>query len=255
MTESSNPRGGEVDDSTAPSPATPPQVAHLHNAAKNPKTLPRDARISQTLTAAETHGDKLAAWRAGQLQRIRDIANSKDAKARDAELKARSPPEAENEERAKRLEGPYTEADLNKRFNGRWVFSPRFGKVESDKTRQIDDLTISRVNGLTRIGERIVLDTVDSALDLLQQQKDNDKAKGRHRQYRLFKGDHQSAYRQCPINPDDYDVAVVGIYHPDRADLVYYIHHSLPFGSKASCLHYTRVAKGICAILWYWLLL
>ncbi|KAF4682327.1 hypothetical protein FOZ60_010744 [Perkinsus olseni] len=344
MTESSNPGSGEVEGSTAPSPATPAQVAHLHNAAKNPKTLPKDARISQTLTAAEAHGDKLAAWRAGQLQRIRDIANSKDAKARDAELKARSPPEvralikhlnlgaldlllreanhpdhslchelaagfrltgdsssnglyppkedkpatpkhellnqaesirdlmkqasrrpaadvvktlwtqAENEVRAKRLEGPYTEADLNKRFNGRWVFSPRFGKVESDKTREIDDLTISGVNGLTRIGERIVLDTVDCALDLLQQQKDN-KAKGRHGQYRLFKGDHQSAYRQCPINPDDYDVAVVGIYHPDRTDLVYYIHHSLPFGSKASCLHYTRVAKGICAILWYWLLL
>ncbi|KAF4682330.1 hypothetical protein FOZ60_010747 [Perkinsus olseni] len=224
--------------------------------------MPLPISSIRALTAAEAHGDKLAAWRAGQLQRIRDIANSKDAKARDAELKARSPPEVRaliKHLNLGALDLLLREANhpdhslchelaagfrLTGDLSSNGLYPPKEDKPATPKHELLNQAESIR-DLMKQASRRPAADVVKNFMDA-----------GRERgNTASSKGDHQSAYRQCPINPDDYDVAVVGIYHPDRTDLVYYIHHSLPFGSKASCLHYTRVAKGICAILWYWLLL
>ncbi|KAF4650196.1 hypothetical protein FOL47_001374 [Perkinsus chesapeaki] len=153
-----------------------------------------------------------------------------------------------------RLEGPYTRQQMDSLFGDRWLFSERFPKTESDKIREIDDLTSSMVNSLTAVPEKLFLDTIDDVIYALREAYQQDQHRGKvPRHHSMFRLDHAQAYRQCPTNPRDYDILAVRLTLPgcpSRQDSDrYFIHRCLPFGARASVHAYTRVSRAIVAVL------
>ncbi len=72
------------------------------------------------------------------------------------------------------------------------------------------------------------------------------------RQPVFAKGDHEKAYRNWPVHPDEqiYLVSLVwdeavGPHGGFRA----YVHKALPFGALAAVWQYTRISQGVCHIL------
>ena len=59
------------------------------------------------------------------------------------------------------LKGPYSPAEMDQRYNGRWLPVRRFPVVQKDKLRPIDDLRENRVNDTFSSTERATLDALD----------------------------------------------------------------------------------------------
>ena len=66
------------------------------------------------------------------------------------------------------------------------------------------------------------------------------------------KGDHEKAYRQWPVSPEDYALLVTLVW----SDMVghsggfeAYAHRALPFGALAAVIIYTCISQGVCHIL------
>ena len=55
------------------------------------------------------------------------------------------------------LKGPYSPAEMDQRYNGRWLPVRRFPVVQKDKLRPIDDLRENRVNDTFSSTERATL--------------------------------------------------------------------------------------------------
>ena len=60
------------------------------------------------------------------------------------------------------LQGPLSEAEVANRLGPLFVASPRFGLVQSDKTRPIDDMSVSLTNSAFAAKYKLDLDGVDS---------------------------------------------------------------------------------------------
>ncbi|KAF4684354.1 hypothetical protein FOZ60_007953 [Perkinsus olseni] len=127
-----------------------------------------------------------------------------------------------------RLRGPFTEQQLNHNHNGRWLYSPRFPKRESDKIRGIDDMKASSVNLLTSVPELIHLDNLDNLIAALQLCKEHDSQHKLRRHYVIAKGDHRQAYRQVAVHGDDYDVLYVRLRNPNTGTWNFFQHLTLP---------------------------
>ena len=63
------------------------------------------------------------------------------------------------------------------------------------------------------------------------------------------KGDHEKAYRQWPVHPDDHHLVVTLVWHRQRKTFRAYAHAALPFGAFAAVWQHTRVSQGCCRIL------
>eukprot|EP00438_Fugacium_kawagutii_P026669 Skav231876 [mRNA] locus=scaffold54:141135:141833:- [translate_table: standard] len=59
------------------------------------------------------------------------------------------------------LDGPHTEEEMRRRHGPLFISSPRFGLVQNDKLRPIDDLSISLVNSAFSPGYKLDLSGVD----------------------------------------------------------------------------------------------
>lgn len=116
-------------------------------------------------------------------------------------------------------------------------------------------MTISGVNRLVSIPERVKLDTVDDLTDALALFKSGDSRTGLCRSYHIFKGDHAQAYRQVCTSPLDRDVLAVRLQRPDglanaNSDHTAYFEHAcMAFGHRASMLQYSRLTRAIVGIL------
>ena len=59
------------------------------------------------------------------------------------------------------LQGPYSESEVKELYGPLFVCSPRFGLVQSDKVRPIDDMSISMVNSAFAPQYKLALEGVD----------------------------------------------------------------------------------------------
>ncbi|KAF4651137.1 hypothetical protein FOL47_000632 [Perkinsus chesapeaki] len=126
---------------------------------------------------------------------------------------------------------------------------PEIPKVEPDKTREIDDMTISGVNSLVSVPEKVTLDHIDDLVEALFHFRRGEQARGLQRRYLVYKGDHAHAYRQVCTSPLDRDVLAVRLRNPEDGKYYYFEHACLAFGHRASLLRYSRVARAIVNIL------
>ena len=59
------------------------------------------------------------------------------------------------------LRGPFSWEQIDKKYQGTWVPSKRFGVVQGEKTRAVDDLSEFLINSTVSESEKIVLEGID----------------------------------------------------------------------------------------------
>lgn len=168
------------------------------------------------------------------------------------------------------LEGPLSEAQVTSRLGPLFVASPRFGLVQSDKIRPIDDMSVSLVNSAFAARYKLDLDGVDSisvlcrtAVEAVQADRqvvleleDGSQLRGvLHEslsvsQARSLHGrtlDLEAAYKQMLVRASSLWTSVLLV--PDgRGGKGYFISQVLPFGASASVFAFNRVARAIHCI-------
>ena len=60
------------------------------------------------------------------------------------------------------LRGPFTFEEIDQKYGGTWIASKRFGVVQGEKTRAVDDLSEFLINASVTETDKVILDAVDS---------------------------------------------------------------------------------------------
>ena len=122
--------------------------------------------------------------------------------------------------------------------------SPRFGIIQGEKVRCIDDFSRSGVNAAVRTHESPRPHTIDvvSGLALLIMSSSCSSSKWVSRGFDL-----KDAYRQCAVHPDSLAYSHIVVVDPSRMRPFVFQMVALPFGSIKSVHGFLRVAHSI----WY----
>ena len=114
----------------------------------------------------------------------------------------------------------------------------RFGAKQDSKLRACGDLKHSLTNQCCQVRTPIQLVSWGHLAQLSQL------CGGSSGEWRLFKADHEAAYKQLPIAPADQRTAVVALRHPHSKQWFGFITRTLVFGSVAAVLRY-NIISGI----------
>ena len=168
------------------------------------------------------------------------------------------------------LSGPHSEYELEAMLGPRFVVSRRFGLVQSDKIRAIDDLSESFVNAAYGSSYKLDLPGIDGVstmartwLEAISEQGDvsfrlsNDLVL-RGRLHDSLEGgrafhirgrtlDLDAAYKQILISKSSLWCSVLAIENPAGAKKLF-LAHVLPFGASASVYAFNRLARALHTI-------
>ena len=171
------------------------------------------------------------------------------------------------------LRGPFSSSEIDARVGPDWVASKRFGIVQGEKIRAVDDLSEYMVNSTVSESEKIVLDGVDEILAVARffggattqgvpefklPAQDGTVFKGRlHDDFRngrsrLLRGralDLKSAYRQLACHPDDRWASVLAVLDVDHDRVMFFESLALPFGATSSVTGFNRTARALRVIM------
>ena len=163
------------------------------------------------------------------------------------------------------LAGPYELDDL--KFLGDFTLSRRFGIVQGEKVRPIDDYSVSNVNSALASAEAIDPADIDQICanarlhaDALCIDEEMRHVRSpffgikRHadlKDEKLFGRiyDIASAYKQLAVLPSQRHLTVVAVFDPSTGQPKVFRQLSLPFGAAAAVLAFNWVATSLCAIL------
>ncbi|CAE7708446.1 slc10a7 [Symbiodinium sp. CCMP2592] len=144
------------------------------------------------------------------------------------------------------LETGHTQAPEN------CVLGRRFPVVQGDKTRPIDDLSISSVNSSLGSDEKIVVQPSSSTISLaLHIQSRCLSSRRRASQPAGMKGrtfDLKTAFKQLGIATEDLPFAKVSVWNPDAAAPAVLALKALPFGATGSVHGFSRCSLAIWQI-------
>ena len=129
------------------------------------------------------------------------------------------------------------------------VLSRRFAVRQSNKTRPIDDMSVSLVNSTLGAEEKVVVMPTSTTVLLVQHLLAGaNKCRGRQDRLTGRTFDLKSAYRQLAIHPADLDFAKVALYCPkSRAPVVLSL-KALPFGATGSVHGFDRCSIALWAL-------
>ena len=165
------------------------------------------------------------------------------------------------------IQGPLDEAQVAARLGPLFVASKRFGLVQSDKVRRIDNLTDSLVNSAFGSSYKLELEGVDGIsvlartfLEATDDQgvvsvtlKDGSRRVGKLHpsltvaQARSLGGrtlDLDAAYKQVLVSKATQWCNVIAVDDP-QGERRLFISHVLPFGASASVYGFNKVAKAL----------
>ena len=71
---------------------------------------------------------------------------------------------------------------------------------------------------------------------------------GKSRDWALLKADHEAAYEQLPLRPQDQSRAIIALKHPVTGKWFGFGSHTLVFGATAAVLHYNVFSRLINAL-------
>ena len=121
------------------------------------------------------------------------------------------------------------------------IISRRFGLVQPNKTRLIDDLSASGINDTVQAEETPTPHTVDvaagmitSAMRLLP---------GERRKGRAY--DLVSAHRQLAVSDESRWASYVALWDHEKRDVAVFALHALPFGASRSVFSFLRVIHSV----------
>ncbi|CAE7838062.1 URC1 [Symbiodinium sp. CCMP2592] len=144
------------------------------------------------------------------------------------------------------LETGHTQAPEN------CVLGRRFPVVQGDKTRPIDDLSVSSVNSSLGSDEKIVVQPSSSTISLaLHIQSRCLSSKRKASQPAGMKGrtfDLKTAFKQLGIATEDLPFAKVSVWNPDAAAPAVLALKALPFGATGSVHGFSRCSLAIWQI-------
>ena len=166
------------------------------------------------------------------------------------------------------LEGPLEADELDRRFPGGWLPMRRFGIIQGNKVRPIDDCRESGLNEVYEVKNGLDLHDVDviaSAARLamrvgagsvtsyapcgeqpLEFSIHNGWVDELKRGWVGRRLDLKAAYKQIPLDPSSRALAVVCVFRPgspDRPGL--FQTNVLPFGATSSVFAFNRLARGL----------
>lgn len=151
----------------------------------------------------------------------------------------------------------------------------RFGVIQGEKCRQIDDFSRFFVNGCTTVDEHVDLDGVDQIvnigkawIDLIEDAKQNkgafqarweDGSVTKHWCHKAFTDhptqiqgsaiDLEEAYKQCPVELTQSRYGIFAIKNPGTKEVHFFFARALPFGAK-SCVHgFNRASRVLNSLL------
>ncbi len=165
------------------------------------------------------------------------------------------------------LEGPYTEKEVSEKFGPLFVASPRFGLVQSDKIRPIDDMSVSLVNSSFSAGYALDLDGVDGVAILARSFLEC-VSEGASVAMRLSDGaylcgslhesfsveeartlcgrtlDLESAYKQMLVKESSLWASIL-LVDDASGQKHFFVSQVLPFGVAAAVYSFNRIARAI----------
>ena len=171
------------------------------------------------------------------------------------------------------LRGPFSSSEIDARVGPEWVASKRFGIVQGEKIRAVDDLSEYMVNSTVSESEKIVLDGVDEILavarffggattggvpefkipapdgSVFRGRLHDDFRKGRSRLLRGRALDLKSAYKQLACHPEDRWASVLAVLDVDRDRVMFFESLALPFGATSSVTGFNRTARALRIIM------
>ena len=168
------------------------------------------------------------------------------------------------------LEGPFQPSQIDDNMGSNWLPVRRFGVLQKDKLRPIDDFKENQVNKTFASSEKLELRTTDHTLWslftvlkflLFDGRLDFVLSSGEHLcaevhpawksiepNFKTSCIDLKSAYKQLPLNEDNYKDSVVTIWNPDKKCVECFVMKVLPFGAAASVHHFLRVSTFLQAV-------
>ena len=165
------------------------------------------------------------------------------------------------------MKGPYTSSELDKKFDGCWIPSKRFGVRQGGKIRAVDDFSEFLVNASVTATEKLQLFGLDEVVntartflgcDFLMMDDELDNLWCSER-VRFFTGpwrkifgralDLKSAYKQLARHPTDSWAAILAVWNDDAGTVEFYESVALPFGSVCAVMAFNRMAKALRLIL------
>ena len=119
----------------------------------------------------------------------------------------------------------------------------RFGVEQAAKLRACDDLRHSLTNSACSVLTPIKLVSWDHLAQLCRRSCD------KSRDWALFKADHEAAYKQLPLRPQDQAYAIIALKHPTDGRWFGFVSRTLVFGATAAVSHYNVFSRLITALV------
>lgn len=155
------------------------------------------------------------------------------------------------------LEGPLTAEQVASRVGPLWTPSRRFGIVQGNKVRNIDDLSEFSVNQAYGTPEKLDLGGVDEVVAMAAAWA-RVASKAGCREGVELRGrclDLKSAYKQIPLHSADRAHAILSVFDPSSHQVRFFSSLVLPFGATGAVMSFNRVARALRNIMQRMLLL
>jgi hypothetical protein len=128
------------------------------------------------------------------------------------------------------------------------LISRRFPLVQGNKTRMIDDYSISGVNDSCIIHNKLDLHVIDTFCAVVRSFFLGCGTAGKDSSLLAKTYDLKSAYRQVPVNPAHYKYAFISVYNCEKGVAEVYMMKTMPFGATHSVYNFLRLARALHAI-------
>ena len=119
----------------------------------------------------------------------------------------------------------------------------RCGVEQAAKLRACDDLRQILTNSACSVLTPIKLVSWGHLAQLCR------RSCGKSRDWALFKADHEAAYKQLPLRPQDQAYAITALKHPTNGRRFGFVSRTLVFGDTAAVLHYNVFSRLITALV------
>ena len=165
------------------------------------------------------------------------------------------------------VKGPFTEAQLDEKYNKCWIPSKRFGVKQGQKIRAVDDFSEFLINASVSSTEKLQLFGIDEvvntartflgcsyleALDIGAWSKGGRTGHPRPTSWHSIKGralDLKAAYKQLARDPGDAWASILAVWNDERQQVEFFESIALPFGSVCAVMAFNRMARALRLIL------
>eukprot|EP00435_Cladocopium_sp_Y103_P035766 s4108_g9.t1 len=165
------------------------------------------------------------------------------------------------------VKGPFTEDQLDQKFDGCWIPSKRFGVRQGQKIRAVDDFSEFLINSSVSSSEKLQLFGIDEVVntartflgcnyiqvdDSLTSVSCNGAFFLLGKSWKKLRGralDLKSAYKQLARSPEDAWASILAVWNVNLEKVEFFESVALPFGSVCAVMSFNRMARALRLIL------